>query len=74
MKKIHNYRQLEKKLEKIEEALPRCLGFIGFNVDRNGCLEIENDQYLQPEEAIRLGKALLEFYQPELLGLPGEDD
>ena len=55
------YSELLELHDKIKESLPRCPFYNGMAIDESGCFEI-NETFLQPDEALILGKFLVEFY------------
>lgn len=62
MSKILTYRELRLKLEKLEDKLSQPPYYHHFGVDAYGTFDIKDSTSLTPEEALRLGKWLVEFY------------
>lgn len=65
MSKIKNYKELNKKLDKIRESIVPCPFHASMRVTVEGCFESEDYMFLQPHEAQRLGKFLVDFYGTE---------
>jgi len=62
-KKVTTYKEFVLQLHELALKLPKG-PFQGISIDDNGCL-ILNEDYLQPEEARRLGKFITDFYGGE---------
>lgn len=67
---ITTYKQLKKKLNKIEEGLPRPPYHAHFSVDCYGNFDIKDGTVLTPDEALRLGQWMVKFYK----GADNEDN
>lgn len=68
MNSIKNYKQLKKELDSIKKRLPRP-PYCGpdpdrprMYIDENGYFSMLDDGYFAPDEALRLGEFLVEFY------------
>lgn len=64
MKKIKNITDLENVKDKIRNKLPNA-PFRDMYIDDTGCFTSNDQLYLTPEEALRVGKFLVEFYGPK---------
>lgn len=59
--KIKTWKQLEKYQNNVD--LPQVPYYRNFSIDSFGCFDIHDTTSLAPEEALRLGRFLVEFYE-----------
>ena len=62
MKTITNYKELEQLHKDINGHILKCPFSTVMRVEHDGCFISDESMALQPKEALRLGKFLVEFY------------